>query len=165
MNNKRITRAGFFALGLLAFAGMARADTKILWGWWPWQYPADFSRPYAEDAKIPLPSQAGFDDWKPADWTAAKGSAQNVMEGLYAGHVLKKQYFDRGWIPFFHSPGGAPVLRVGDDFMKLSDNDKRRVAAYVDSIWQARKAGGGMRLESAQGDPIGIYTDRGLSLQ
>lgn len=155
---------------MLAFApGPARAEPKpTSLGWWPWHYwNLDFSKRYLEDGKTPHPSQWEFDAWTPDTWTNDRANEDAVIQGFYDTNILSRQYVDKGLIPILHKGEGIPVLEVGQNFLRLSDKDKRRVVAYVDSVWGITAKEGGMFYVNYKewNKPIGIYTKNGLQMQ
>jgi len=115
-------------------------------------------RPYYEDSKIPHNVQWDYEGWNPQSWIADKGSAKAVMDDLYAGKIITKQYID----------DEIPILEVGDGFMDLSTREKRRVAAFVDHVFGVTKTspnGTFIVKRAGADDPIGLYTKHGLQLQ
>jgi hypothetical protein len=149
-------------------AGDGRAEPKpTIWGWWPWHYShLDFNRRYLENGTTPQHSDWETDDWTPQVWTDARANPQEVMNGFYNAGIITDQYVDDG-IPVINTGHGVPVLEVGPNFLRLSDNDKRRVVAYVDSVAGITSHDDGMfYIRYNKGNkPLGIYTKYGLQLQ
>ena len=63
-----------------------------------------------------------------------------------------------------------PVLEVGQNFLELGAQDKRRVVAFVDEIFGVTKfSQAGVILIYIQADktekPVGVFTVQGLQLQ
>ncbi len=117
------------------------------------------TQPYLDDSKIPHNTQWERDDWEPEDWIASKGSAKRVVDGLYAGNIITKQYEDGN---------DTPILEVGQGFMDLSAQDKRRVVMFVDHAFQVTStAPDGMFYiyHQKSDEPLGLYTKQGLQLQ
>lgn len=129
--------------------------------WWEYFFtpPLDpVERPYLEDGKTPHLSIYEHDTWTPQDWISSRGSASEVLDDLYKSGVITDQY----------ERGGTPVLEVGPNFMKLSGQDKRRVAAFVDHMFRITdsNASGMFHLyDQKTCDPIGLYAQNGLQLQ
>jgi hypothetical protein len=99
-----------------------------------------------------------MDEWTPEVWTQNGGGRKSMMDKLYFNGIITDQYID----------DGVPVLEVGQHFMELSSNDKRRVVAYVDSVFGITQSheSGTIILNHWQADePVGIYTREGLQLQ
>ncbi len=140
------------------------------WSWWPSHWHKQDFKPYLNDPKQPHNTQwqnglyAG-QDWHPENWIQAKGSIRAVLDGFYDNNVIKGQDVDND----------IPVLIVGDGFMRLSGQDQRRVADFINYVFQVTTtAPAGMysiyydRTDKGifgRGAPIGTYTDKGLSLQ
>ena len=147
-------------LSVIALLFMLTPDAALARGsWWDYIFPPpvpDFSREYLNDAKTPHQAIYAMDPWTPEDWTRNRGSEKGVMDDLYINGIVTDQYMD----------DGIPVLQVGQHFMELSGNDKRRVAAYVDSVFGITQNNGTFILEHwDKEEPIGIYTKAGLQLQ
>ena len=156
---------------ILFAAADAQASPKPwYWSWWPSHWDNQDFKPYQEDSKLPHNVQwksglyAG-QEWHPENWIKAKGSIRAVLDGFYDNNVIKGQDVD----------GDMPVLIVGDGFMRLSGQEKRRVTDFIDYVFQVTTtAPAGMytiyydRTDNwlfGRGNPIGMYTDKGLSLQ
>jgi hypothetical protein len=163
----------FLALTLfiLGSASSAYAQPKPwYWSWWPSHWEDQNFKPYLEDAKIPhntqwIQGQYVDSEWHPQDWIESKGSFRAVMDGFYNNDIIRKQ--DVTW-------RGMPILIVGDGFMRLSGQEKRRVTDFVDYVFQVTNtAPTGMytiyydrtKTLFGRGRPIGIYTTSGLLLQ
>lgn len=127
--------------------------TKWIWG------PPDSSsvRPYLEGAKLPHNSQWADDEWTPQAWIDSRGSASAVIEGFYEAGIITDQYTD----------GDVPVLEVGQKFLELSGQDKRRVVAFFDDTFGISRSGQGvLKVVFEKGDiPVGLFTAEGLQLQ
>jgi hypothetical protein len=119
-----------------------------------------FTRPYLEDGKKPHNIANADDDWVPEDWLDEKHDKQQVMSGLYASGIITDQSRD------FVS--GQPEIEVGQTFMKLSEQEKRRVIKFVDYVSGFTKTDPNATIEiyhKASGDPVGYYNAEGLVLQ
>ena len=155
-----------FTISLFLLAFLAFSPAQASQGFWSWFFPTtggDFYRPYLDDAKTPHISQWEADPWQPEDWVAARGSHNRVLDGLYAAGIIQEQYIERG----------IPVLEVGHNFIRLSDQDKIRVARFVDHAFgiTATNPDGVflIKMESMYplgfDESIGVYTRRGLQIQ
>jgi hypothetical protein len=156
----RIT--GFFTiLAVLAVIGAnpANAGPKPWYfSWWPSHWDGLDFKPHINDPKIPHNTQWDGDSWTPQDWINDRGSSKNVLDGLYASRIITRQYVDND----------IPVLEVGRGFMRLSAQDQRRVAVFVDHVFgiTGNNENGLFYLHHADaGGPIGLYTKHGLQLQ
>jgi hypothetical protein len=144
----------FSVVLLLSSAAQARS-------WWDYIFPPpvpDFEKPYLNEGKIPHNSTWSHDTWTPEGWAEGAGSAEFMMQDLYKNDIVTDQYED----------DGAPVLEVGRNFMNLSQQDKQRVAAFVDSAFGiTKKAPDGMFYiyQAETEEPIGYYNADGLHLQ
>lgn len=119
-----------------------------------------FTRPELEDGKTPHNTQFADDPWTPQEWIDSRGSVSAVVDGFYKAGIVTDQ--SRHWRT------GVPILEVGQGFMRLSGQDKRRVAKFMDYTFQNSEGYGGTYTlrHKASGDSIGIYnTDRGLQIQ
>lgn len=140
----------FAALGLAFLLPACGANRQ--------EEPHDEVRPYLNDSKIPHNVQWENDTWKPEDWIEGKGSAKNVIDGFYAADIITDQ----------HEDGDTPVLEVGQGFMKLSEQDKRRVVMFVDQVFKVTDAApdGMFYVRHKKSDKVlGIYNKDGLHLQ
>ena len=151
--------AAFTAILVLLTPLNAQAGPKPWpWSWWPshWQN-LNFERPYLNEAHIPHNSQWDNDEWTPYDWAGHHSDPKAMINNLYAAKIITDQYTD----------DNVPVLEVGHNFIRLSGEDKRRVAAYVDHVFGITRSESGMfhLYYDATGKPIGIYTKAGLQLQ
>lgn len=119
----------------------------------------DFSKPGLYDGKTQHLAIYEMDDWTPEVWTENRGTEKAVMDDLYIHGIITNQFFD----------DEVPVLEVGQHFMELSGNDKRRVAAYVDHVFgiTGRSPNGMFMIQHEKycDEPIGYYTKEGLFLQ
>lgn len=123
----------------------------------------DFERPYLQDGKTPHNSQRENDEWSPLDWETATGSKEKPMRDLYNAGIVEDQVMR----------GNVPVLKVGYNFMRLSDLEKNHVMQYIDELFGATKSSAGMILVEQKsswwwpgsGTQVGVYTARGLQLQ
>lgn len=141
----------FFGAGL-AQAGPLQAAGKYIWG----PPSVDPVRPYLEEGKIPHNSQWADDQWSPQDWIEDRGSAKAVMDGLYSSGIITDQYTE----------DGIPVLEVGQRFLELSDQEKRRVASFVDVVFGITRQSGLYLIYFHKNDiPVGLFTVEGLQLQ
>ncbi len=117
------------------------------------------TQPYLNGAKIPHNTQWRDDDWRPEDWVETKGSIDAVMKGFYDNDVIVDQDVENG----------IPVLEVGETFLRLSDREKRHVAAFIDYVYEiTSRTENGMFLivyDKWDDTPLGLYTAQGLQLQ
>jgi len=129
--------------------------TKYIWG--PPQ--SDVVRPYLEDAKIPHNARWADDEWSPKDWVDARGGdAVAVVNGFYSAGIIADQYFD----------DDVPVLEVGQGFLDLGAQDKRRVVAFMDEVFGVTKFAETpviLIYFHKRDKPIGVFTAQGLQLQ
>jgi len=119
---------------------------------------SDPVRPYLETAKIPHNSQWEEKGWTPQDWIDSRdGNAFTVVNGLYEAKIITDQYSD----------GDVPVLEVGQAFLDLSHQDKRRVTAFFDAVFGITKTGKGFFLIRfhKHSIPVGLFNAKGLQLQ
>ncbi|MGQ0527173.1 MAG: hypothetical protein ACT4OY_03970 [Alphaproteobacteria bacterium] len=114
----------------------------------------DFVRPGLNDGKT---WPAVKDEWTPDEWTENRGNPQAVVDGFYRNGLLVGQT----------SNGKTPVIEVGENFMKLSNRDMNRVAAYLDAAYGYTNNTGGMFFMhyGPAKKPFGVYTKNGLVLQ
>ena len=160
-----ISQISLISLFFMVFFVFSPANASQ--GFWSWFVPVDsgdFTRPYLQDGKTPHNSQWERDRWQPEDWIAGRGGSQKaVLDGLYAAGIIEEQYIERG----------VPVLEVGYNFIKLSDQEKNRVAKFVDHAFgiTASNPDGMFLIETESQFPlgcnedVGVYTRRGLQLQ
>lgn len=127
--------------------------TKWIWG--PPTAPA--VQPYLEGAKLPHNSQWADDQWTPQAWIESRGSAAAVIEGFYETGIITGQYTD----------GNIPVLEVGQRFIDLSGQDKRRVVAFFDDTFGITRSSPGILKVVFEKDdlPVGLFSAEGLQLQ
>jgi len=141
----------------------AHGYAKSSWTWTKYLFEgerndiATMKRPYLYDGKTPNNTQWQGDNWRPRDWVFARDGAKNVIKGFYDADILREQTAD----------GDLPIIRVGEGFMRLSQQDQIRVAQYIDYLYgitrfSKRKM---IMIEHYTGDPIGIYNRYGLQLQ
>lgn len=156
---------------LFAFtAGDAQAKPKpTYWFWWPGHWEDQDFKPHLEDPRMPHNTQweQGLyvdSEWHPQKWIDSAGSMRAVLDGFYNYDIIREQDVD----------GDIPVLVVGDGFMRLSGQEKRRVADFIDYVFRVTStAPAGMyslyyvrtKTLFGRGDPIGMYTKAGLQLQ
>ncbi|MEZ5814387.1 MAG: hypothetical protein R3E13_06665 [Alphaproteobacteria bacterium] len=154
----------FMVLLVAGFSGFAAAsDLSMLWGnikkdfWGPPH--SDFVRPHLEEAKLPHNSRWADDEWEPQDWIDARGgSVVRVVNGFYDAGIIVDQYFD----------DDVPVLEVGQGFIELGAQDKRRVVAFMDEVFGVTKFSkpGVIMVHFHEDDaPIGVFNAQGLQLQ
>jgi hypothetical protein len=120
----------------------------------------NFTRPYLEDGKKPHNVQHADDDWVPADWVDEQHSKQQVMSGLYSAGIITDQ--SRNVL------NNQPEIEVGQGFMRLSGQEKRRVIQFVDYVSGFTKADPAATIlihHKASGDQVGYYNAEGLILQ
>jgi hypothetical protein len=118
-----------------------------------------FTRPELEDGKTPHNIQFADDPWTPQEWIDSRGSVSAVVDGFYKAGIVTNQ--SRHWRT------GVPILEVGQGFMRLSGQEKRRVAKFMDYTFENTEGYGGTYLlrHAASGDSIGVYNTEGLQLQ
>ncbi len=114
-------------------------------------------RPYLEEGKLPHNSQWNDDGWTPQDWVASRGgSTKAVIDGFYNSGIITDQYTD----------DDIPVVEVGQRFLQLSDQDKRRVMMFVDETFKITQQNGSFMIYFHKYDtPVGLFTAQGLQLQ
>lgn len=137
----------------------AQAGSKTWpFGWPQGHYKEPRFEPYINDAKTPHTERFLIEQWTPLDWAQDRGSYTGVLHDFYQEGVITDRYFC----------GDVPILEVGDTFMMLSDQDKRRVAIFVDEMFGMtfRPEYGFFRIVNARYDEIvGVYSASGLQLQ
>ena len=122
----------------------------------------EYTRPELEDGKAPHNTEFADDPWTPQEWINAKGSATAVVDGFYKAGIVTDQSSEGNW------SGGAPVIEVGQGFMRLSGRDKRRVIKFMDETFKMTDTSPAHTIlirHKASGDSIGVYTLEGLQLQ
>lgn len=159
----------FLAFFLILPSSVNAEPKPWYWSWWPSHWENQDFRPHLMDPKTPHNAQwharwNPSNGWTPEDWIAAEGSVDAVLKNLYDAEIIKEQTED----------DDIPLLIVGDGFMHLSGQEKRRVVDFIDYGFQVTA-----RPENAffyiyydrtkrlwsRGDPIGVYTETGLQLQ
>lgn len=160
----------FCSLFLILSASSADARPKPwYWSWYPAHWHDQDFKPHIEDSKNVHGTQwqnglYNNEDWHPENWIKTKGSIRAVMDGFYNNDIIHEQDVD----------DDVPLLVVGDGFMNLSGQEKRRVADFIDYAYQVtNSAPAGMysiyyhRTDTifGRGRPIGSYTPAGLQLQ
>lgn len=99
---------------------------KYFWG----KSTHDVTRPYLNEAKVPHNSKWADDSWSPQDWIDARGGdPMAVINGFYEAGIIEDQYVD-----------DVPVLAVGRPFLELSGQEKRRVTAFFDYVFEITTA-------------------------
>lgn len=145
----------FMMAAMMGIAGSACAQNigKYIWG----PPSVDPVRPYLEEGKLPHNSQWEDEAWAPQDWIDARGgSAKAVIDGFYQAGIVTDQYTD----------DEIPVLEVGQAFLDLSDQDKRRVAMFIDDTFGITQQSGLFLIYFRSNDtPVGLFTKEGLQLQ
>ena len=151
----------FFQVLIMILAGVSSAQADLFGntGKWIWGPPnTDPVRPYLEEGKIPHNSQWADDEWEPQMWIEDRGSAKAVIDGFYAAGVVTDQYIDHG----------MPVLEVGQTFLELSGQEKRRVAAFFDHVFrvtQTHEKGAFHIIFHKHDALVGLFGKEGLQLQ
>ena len=116
----------FMVFLVVGFSAKATDFGDYVWGP-PHQ---DSVRPYLEEAKLPQNSRWQDDQWTPQDWIDSRGgSASAVIDGFYEAGILTDQYLD----------DDVPILEVGQTFLELGAQDKRRVVAFIDEVFGITK--------------------------
>lgn len=149
-----------FSFGI-TFLGVQPSDShatdfqKFFWG--PPSH--NDAKPYLNEAKIPHNHKAGVDMWAPEMWAAARnGKPMDVVSGFYEADIVTDQYLDNN----------VPVLEVGQEFLNLSDTDKKRVIAYMDDVFGVTEYSPSktMLIYFYRGNrSLGIVTPDGIQLQ
>lgn len=160
----------FCTIFLIFSASTAEARPKPwYWSWWPAHWDDQDFKPHLEDPKMPHNTQwqnglYNDEDWHPDNWIKAKGSMRAVLDGFYKNDIIREQDVDYE----------TPVLIVGDGYMNLSGQEKRRVAAFIDYAFQVTNSTpvemyliyyARTKTIFGRGRPIGMYTPKGLQLQ
>ncbi|MGH1455967.1 MAG: hypothetical protein ACRBDI_04235 [Alphaproteobacteria bacterium] len=150
-----------FLLVLATFAtfvsdAQAKKNTSFLpWGGNDWRG-VDFE-PYIGEEQIRQRSLWDGDTWSPEAWIKDAGDEKRVMRDLYAADILVEQYTDGDNIP---------VLKVGENFIKLAGVDQRRVLQFVDYIFEITTAEeNGMFYviySKDKKEPLGLYNKYGF---
>lgn len=156
---------------LVLSASSAEARPKPwYWSWWPAHWEDQDFKPHLDDPLMPHNVQwknglYNDEDWHPNNWIEAKGSMRKVLDGFYKNDIIRSQDVDSQEIPY---------LVVGDGFMNLSGQEKRRVTAFIDYAFQVTNSAP-VEMYSiyyfrtknlfGKGRPIGAYTQAGLQLQ
>ena len=152
----------FIAFFLMAFMPISvQAGTLGEFGKYIWGPPkSEMIRPYLEEAKIPHNARWADDEWSPQDWIDSRGgNAVTVVNGLYEAGIISDQYFD----------DDIPVLEVGQEFLKLGAQDKRRVVAFIDEVFGVTKYANPpvimIYFHDKKNTPVGVFNAQGLQLQ
>lgn len=128
-----------------------------VWGWWPshWQN-LDF-KPYIGDSKLTQRGLWDRDNWTPEAWIKDAGDAKRIMRDLYAVDIVSDQ---------FTNDDNIPVLVVGQNFLRLSGLDQRRVLQFVDHVFEITKTDpqGMFFIYYRENDdaPIGVFDKNGF---
>ena len=140
----------------IACAGSAQARSWYDWIAPPLEIPA-FESPYLYDSKTPHAYSWTDQGWDKESWARFRSSEAAVISDFYTAGILTDQYKE----------GEMLVLEVGEAFMRLSNQDKTKVADYVDHVYGVTQNENGifsiMQEESCV--PVGLYTKHGLQLQ
>lgn len=148
-------------LGFSVPLSFAHADMSgsMQWQEYIWGPPnTDPVRPYLRTAKVPHNSQWADDEWSPQDWIDDRGSAEAVIDGFYAAEIITDQYDE----------GDTPVLEVGQRFLDLSPQEKRRVVSFFDDVFGITSGTpNGVMLIYFHNDEehVGVFNKDGLQLQ
>ena len=148
----------FVILGLCIFLpGAAQASDMGDYIWGPPS--TDIVQPYLEGAKIPHNARWADDVWSPQDWIDSRnGNALAVVNGFYTAEIVTDQYFD----------DDVPVLEVGQGFLELGAQEKRRVVKFMDEVYgvTAFAETPVILIYFYKGDElVGVFTEEGLQLQ
>ena len=156
---KKLTILSVLAVVLCVNTATAHAEPKPwIWSWWESHWNGLDFKPYTEDAKHTHLSQWNKQPWQPSDWSAQRGNGVNVIKGFYRSGVFRDQYIK----------DDMPVLEIGSAFYSLSGQDRRRVTAMVDDVYQvtsSRVNGSYMIVDGRSKKPVGVYTRYGLQMQ
>ncbi|MCB1591301.1 MAG: hypothetical protein KDI90_02505 [Alphaproteobacteria bacterium] len=127
------------------------------WGWWPGHWRNLDFKPYLGNQQLSQRSLWDNDNWTPEAWIKDAGDEKRIIRDFYAADIVSDQYVDGDNIP---------VLVVGDNFMKLSGLDRRRVLKFVDHVFGITQAeDDGMfyvYYRELDDDPLGVYNKYGL---
>lgn len=145
----------FFLAAFVPSIASAGGLSKYIWG--PPQ--SDFVRPYLETAKLPHNARWAEDEWISQDWVDARGgNPVDVVNGFYRAGIVTDQYFE----------DEIPVLEVGQGFIDLGSQDKRRVLAFMDEVFGVTKSEGVKVIlvySHKHNKLLGVFTAHGLQLQ
>ncbi len=159
----------FAIFALVIAATPAKAEPKPwVWGWWPGHWDNQDFKPHIDHPTQPhnIQWKNGLygQDWHPENWIRAKGSAEEVIKGFYKAGIVTDQT----------SEDGVPVLEVGDAYLRLSGQEKRRVAEFMDYVFHVTDTSPAKMFYIFHEDsgfliwpgrPVGMYTKAGLQLQ
>lgn len=151
-------KISFFALVcLLAFAAVSPAHAAKSWGWWPSNWKTLDFQPYLGGEKLLQRGLWDRDTWTPQAWIKDAGASERIIRDFYAYNIIRDQYTDSDNIP---------VMVVGDNFMKLSGTDRRRVMEFIDYVFEITKSepDGMFYVYNYQNmkEPIGVWNKYGF---
>ncbi len=156
-----LTISALTTLMILLNSSGALAERKTsIWAWLPWYHVnMDYERRLIEDPKIPHNHLWNDEDWSPQQWAYERGSAQTMLDDLYIAGIVTKQYRD---------DQDTLVLEVGQPFMQLSPQDKRRVVRFIDyayGVTENSQSGMFHIYHHESKKPIGLFTKHGVQFQ
>lgn len=158
--NKRHLLAGLAVWGVLCLtAANANAQPKPWgWSWWESHWVDQTFVPYIENGKDPHNSQWHTSRWHPDDWIAQREDSPEMIRSLYLSDIIRRQYVRKD----------IPAVQIGPNFYRLGGQDKRRVMATIDHIYNVTAAsehGMFMIYDWRTNRAIGSYTKHGLQIQ
>lgn len=140
----------------------AEAHDRNFWAWIFTPDPDPYTRPYLHDGKTPHVVEWADEDWTAQEWIDAFGSKDAVLKNLRRADIIEDT----------DTESGVLVIEVGQNFSRIGDSDKLRVAKFLDEIYGATTSRTQtMLFERDWGclfcgsDTIGAYTKQGLQLQ
>lgn len=117
-----------------------------------------YTSPYLNDALRVNNAQWDMEEWDISRWQSSDGQ----------GIDLVKHFYDSGLITDQYQAKQGLILEVSDLFLRLSDQDKRKIVLVVDDAYGVTLGGGpgGFFIEHDRTNSIiGAYTQHGLQLQ
>jgi hypothetical protein len=116
------------AVFVVAMPNISHAQAKPwVWGWWPSHWKGLDFKPYLGDSQLTQRGIWDRDTWTPEAWIKDAGDEKRIMRDLYAVDILSDQYTNGDDIP---------VLVVGQNYMRLSGLDQRRILQFVDYVFK-----------------------------
>lgn len=96
-------------------------------------------------------------NWTPNSWMGENANPQDIIDGFYRAGIITAQ----------ESDGDIPVIEVGQAFLELSGQDKRRIITFMDAVYgiTANNENGVIHIEHEDyRGIIGVYTQDGLNM-